>query len=86
MRRWAMSWKWRAHNVVRPCRARVFVQECNDKTYSKEYDKLCLKIFPYMCRHQPLTGNRIAANFGNKDSSNKDKKPALFCNVDMVAK
>ena len=74
MRRWAMSWKW------------LCAQRGYEKKNLKEYDKLCLKICPYKCRRQPLIGNRIAANFGNKDSSNKDKKPALFCNVNMVAK
>ena len=74
------------HNMVRPCRARVLVQELNEKKNSKEYDKFCSKICPYNCRRQPLIGNIIAANFGNKDSSNKDEKPALFCNVNMVAK
>ena len=72
--------------MVRPCRARVLVQECNKKKNSKEYDKVCLKICPYKCRRQPLIGNRIATNFGDKDSSNKDEKPALFYNVNMVAK
>ena len=38
------------------------------------------------CRRQPLKDNRTAANFGNKDSSNKAEKPVLFCNVNMVAK
>ena len=73
-------------NMVRPRRARVLVQECDEKKNSKEYDKFCLKICPYKCRRQPFIGNRIAANFGDKDSSNKDEKPALFCNVNMVAK
>ena len=81
-----MSWKWLCAQMVRPCRARVFVQECNEKKNSKEYDKFCLKHFPYKSRHQPLIGNRIAANFGNKDSSNKDEKPALFCNINMAVK
>ena len=66
---------------VRPCRARVLAQECNEKKNSKEYDKFCLKICPYKCRRQPLIGNSIAANFGNKDSSNKEGKPALSCNI-----
>ena len=30
-----------------------------------------------MCRCHPLKGNRIAADFGNKDSSNKNEKPSL---------
>ena len=74
------------HNMLRPCRARVVVQECNEKKNSKEYDKFCLKICPHKCRRQPLIGNSIAANFGNKDYSNKDENPALFCHVNMVAK
>ena len=73
-----MCWKCCVHNMVRPCRARVLVQECIEKKNSKEYDKHCLKICPYKFRRQPLIGNRIAANFGNKDSSNKDEKPTLF--------
>ena len=64
----------------------MLVQDYNEKKNSKEYDKFCLKIGPYKCRRQPLIGNRIAANFGNKDSSNKDEKSALFCNINMVAK
>ena len=71
---------------VRPCRARVLVQECNEKKNSKQCDKFCLKFCPYNCRRQPLIGNRIATNFGDKNSSNKDEKPALFCNINMVAK
>ena len=31
-----------------------------------------------MCRCQPLKGNRIVADFGNKDSSNKNEKPSLM--------
>ena len=72
--------------MVRPRRARVLVQECDENKNSKEYDKFCLKICPYKCRHHPFKGNRIAAKFGDKDSSNKDEKPALLCNVNMVAK
>ena len=54
---------------VRPYRARVLIQECNAKQKSQEYDKFCSKICPYKCR--PLIGNRIAANFRNKDTLNK---------------
>ena len=74
------------HNMVRPCRARVLVEECNEKKNLKEYDKLCLNSCPYKCRRQPLIGNRIVANFGNKDSSNIDEKPAFFRNVNIVGK
>ena len=73
-------------NMVRPCRARMLVEACKEKKNLKEYDKFCLKICPYKCRRQSLIGNSIAANFGNKDSSNKDENPALFCNQNMVAK
>ena len=44
------------------------------------------KIRPYKCRCQPLKGNRIAADFGNKDSSNKNDKPSLSCNFNKATK
>ena len=44
------------------------------------------KVCRYKYRRQPLTGNKIAADFGNKDSSNKYKKPALSCNVIKATK
>ena len=47
---------------------------------------LVKKIRSYMCRCQPLKGNRIAADFGNKDSSNKDEKPSLSCNFNKATK
>ena len=71
---------------VRPCRARVLTQGANEKQKSQEYDKFCQKIHPYNYRCQPLIGNKIAANFGNIDSSNKHRKPALSCNVNKATK
>ena len=37
-------------------------------------------------RRQPLIGNKILADFGNKYSSNKHEKPALSCNVNKATK
>ena len=39
-----------------------------------------------MCRCQRLKGNRIAADFGNNDSSNINEKPSLSCNVNKATK
>ena len=47
---------------------------------------LVKKIRPYKCRCQPLEGNRIDADFGNKDSSNKNEKPSLSCNFNKATK
>ena len=71
---------------VRPCRARVLAQVCNEKQKSQEYDKFCSKVCRYKYRCQPLIGNKIAANFLNIDSSNKHGKPVLSCNVNKATK
>ena len=39
-----------------------------------------------MCKCQPLNNNRIATDFGNKDSSNKNEKPSLSCNFNKGTK
>ena len=39
-----------------------------------------------MCRCHPLKAKRIAADFGNKDSSNKNEKPSLSCNFNKATK
>ena len=61
---------------VRPCRER----EKRSKTRENMIN-LVKKIRPYMSRCQPVKGNRIAADLGNKDSSNKNEKPSLSCNI-----
>ena len=37
------------------------------------------KVCRYKYRRQPLIGNKIHADSGNKDSSNKHGKPVLSC-------
>ena len=44
------------------------------------------KICPYMCQRQPLISIRITAKIGNKDSSNKNKKTTLPCNINKATK
>ena len=49
---------------------------------SKSREKVCR----YKYRRQPLIGNKIHADSGNKDSSNKHGKPVLSCNVKKAKK
>ena len=66
---------------VRPCRERAI----RSKTRGNMIN-LVIKIRPYMCTCQPLKGNRIAVDFGNKDSSNKNEKLSLSCNFNKATK
>ena len=47
---------------VRPCRERAIRSKTRENMIN-----LVKKIRPFKCRCQPLKGNRIAADFGNKE-------------------
>ena len=66
---------------VRPCRERAIRRKTRENMIN-----LVKKIRPYMCRCQPQKGNRIPADFGNKDSWNKNDKPSLSCNFNKATK
>ena len=65
--------------------------ECSFKSAMRSKRRKNMKNFvkkthPYKYGRQPRIANKIAANFGNKDSSNKHGKPALSCNVNKATK
>ena len=66
---------------VRPCRERAIRRKTRGNMIN-----FVIKICPYLSRCQPVKGNRIAADFGNKDSSNKNEKPSLSCNFNKATK
>ena len=66
---------------VRPCRERAIKSKTRENMIN-----LFKKIRSYICRCQPLKGNRIVADFENKDSSNKNEKPSLSCDLNKATK